>query len=902
MAPAPGTRIGQFEVLSLLGAGGMGEVHRARDLTLGREVALKFVAGAVGPERRARFEREARCLAALNHPGIAAVYGFIEDEERPVIVMELVEGDTLDRRLLRGPLPMRQALDFGRQIAEALAAAHEKGIVHRDLKPPNVKLMPDGRVKLLDFGLAKMLEAQGASPSAATLPAPSDDATKAGAVLGTAPYMSPEQARGEDLDRRTDIWSLGCVLYEALTGRRAFPGATRADAIAAILEREPDWSALPAETSPRVRDLLRRCLCKDRADRLRDAWDVRIELVEALAEYPSGPSSPAIKGPSPRRRPRKRLPWAGVAVVCLACVALGWLAAKTMGRPAPTAPTDAPSRLTIALPPGVSIPHINGPPCLALSPDGKTLVFVGDVAGGTGRTQLYVRELGSIESRPIPMTEGAGQAYFSPDGQWIAFDQEGQLKKVRLDGGTPIGVADAPTLRGASWAMDGTIVFTPRLWAGLWRVSADGGAARRLTTRDAKIYGCQRWAQVLPTGDVLFSMEPTEAQQEALVGVYSSKTGRWRVVLKGGGFARYVSSGHLLYAREGALLAAPFDLGRLEVPGPGVPVLEGVRMDPFGFLSAQFDVSSSGSLEYISGYPKILDRSLLWVDREGRATPATPDRRDFIEAALSPDGGAAAVVREEPGGESVWTLDLRSQTWTLLVRGLWTREPVWSPDGTYVGYSTPDGVGIARRDGRRAAEQLPRIWDLQMPTSWSADGRFIVFNVQRSETGHDIWIAPLSEDRRQWAYLATSAEESGGAFSPDGRWLAYASTASGRNEVYVRSFPKPGREHQVSFGGGMQPKWTRGGREIVYRSLGASPKMMAVAVELGADFRAGTPRPLFDDQYRTWLPEAPGYDVSRDGERFLMIEEPPAAAPPTQIVVIPRFLDEMKAKLRAAKK
>ena len=902
MPLSPGTRIGQFEILSFLGAGGMGEVYRARDLTLGRDVALKFVAGAVAvaPERRARFEREARCLAALSHPGIAAIYGLLEDAGRPVIAMELVEGETLDKRLRRGALPLRLALDVCRRIAEALAAAHEKGIVHRDLKPSNVTLLPDGRVKLLDFGLAKVLEAEGASSSERTVSIPADDASHAGLVVGTAPYMSPEQARGEELDRRTDIWSLGCVLYETLTGRRAFAGATRSDTIAAVLDREPNWSALAAETPPKVRDLLRRCLCKERGDRLRDAWDVRIELVEALAEFASGPSAAAAAA-SPRRRRTSRLRRTGVAVGCLACAALGWLAARTLGRPAPPASADAPARWTIALPPGVSVPRLNGPPGLALSPDGKTLVFVGDATVGAGRTQLYVRELGSIDARPIPMTEGAGQVCFSPDGKWIAFDQEGELKKLRLDGGTPTLLAEAPTLRGASWGADGAIVFSPDVWSGLWRVSDHGGAPRRLTTPDAKFYGSHRWAQVLPTGDVLFTINSGFTHADSAIAVYSPKTGRARVVLKGGGFARYVSSGHLIFAREGGLLAAPFDLERLEVTGPSAAVLEDVRMDPFGFVSAQFDVSPSGALAYVPGYPRVLDRSLLWVDRAGHATPVTPERRGYCEATLSPDGGAVAVLREEASALSAWSLDLRSQTWTLLVRGVETRGLVWSPDGTRVAHEGPDGLAMVRRDGSGGAEQITREDVLEMPTSWSADGRFVAFVAQYPETDADIWIAPLAGDRRPWAYLATSAQESGGAFSPDGRWLAYASTESGRSEVYVRSFPRPGPKRQVSFDGGMQPKWTRGGREIVYRSLGPAPKMMAVPVELGAVLRAGTPRPLFADAYRNWVAEMPGYDVSRDGERFLMIEEPPSAAPPTQIVVIPRFLDELKAKLRGAR-
>ena len=900
MALSPGTRIGHFEILSFIGAGGMGEVHRARDLTLGRDVALKFVAGAVAPERRARFEREARCLAALSHPGIAVIYGFDADAERPVIVMELVEGETLEKRLLRGPLPPRQALDVGRQIAEALAAAHEKGIVHRDLKPSNVKLAPDGRVKLLDFGLAKVLEAEGSALSAPTLSGPAEDATRAGLVLGTAPYMSPEQARGEELDRRTDIWSFGCVLYEALTGRRAFAGPTRSDSIAAVLEREPDWSPLPAETPPKVRDLLRRCLRKSKADRLRDAWDARLELIDALAEY-SSESTPVAAVAAPRRRARaRRLLALGVAGAGFAGIALGWFGARTTGRANASDPTDLPTRWTIAFPPGVAVPNVNGPPRLALSADGKTMVFVGSAGGGT---QLYVRDLDSIDVRPIPMTEGARQVSFSPDGVWVAFDQGGQLKKVRLDGGAPTPIAEAPNLRGAAWGEDGTIVFAPDSYEGLWRVSANGGVPQRLTTAQAKSPGDHRWPQFLPNGDVLFTIDTDMTLAGGRVGVLSLRTGRWRVVLEGGAGARYVSSGHLVYARDGMLLAAPFDLSRLEVTGPGVPILEDVRMDPYGEASAQFDVSSSGHLAYVPGFPRPLDRSLLWLDRDGRATAVTPDRRSFVQASLSPDGGAVATIREEPRGHSLWSLDLATQTWTQLVDGKGGYSPVWSPDGARLAYYDKEnsGIHVVSRNGRGADERLTASERFQAPTSWSPDGRLIAFSQQSRTTGHDIWILPVTGDRRPWPYLATSIEECCAAFSPDGRWIAYASNESGRYEVYVRPFPGPEPKHQVSSGGGEQPKWTRGGREIVFRAPGPPPRLMAVSVELGAAVRSGTPRPLVDDPYRKWCSEEATYDVTRDGDRLLVIEEPAGAAPPTQIVVIPGFLEELKSKLRGAR-
>jgi len=898
---SPGTRIGQFEILSFLGAGGMGEVHRARDLTLGREVALKVVAGAVAPERRARFEHEARCLAALSHPGIGAIYGLLEEAGRPVIVMELVEGETLERRLRRGPLPLRQALDVGRQIAEALAAAHEKGIVHRDLKPSNVKLAPDGRVKLLDFGLAKVLEAQGVSSNAPTLTTPSDDAARAGLPLGAAPYMSPEQARGEEIDRRTDVWSFGCVLYETLTGRRAFPGATRPDAIAAVLERDPDWSALPAETPPCVRDLLQLCLRKEKAARLRDAWDARIELVEALSDA-SSDAAPIAAGAAtrPRTRSRRLAVVAVVAVVsaCLAGVVVGWLAAGTPVRA--RASGNAPARWTIALPSGVAFPNLNSPPPLAISPDGKTIVVAGSSAG---RTQLYQRDLGSIEARPIPMTDGATQAAFSPDGQWIAFDQGGQLKKMRLEGGTPTAVAEAPALRGAAWGADGTIVFVPDAVEGLWRVSENGGVPRRLTTPYVVIGGNHRWPRFLPNGDVVFTINAGWIPADARIGILSPKTGRVRVLTEHGSAPHYVA-GHLVYGRDGMLLAAPFDVARLETTGPETPIAEDVRMDSYGGSSVQFDVSAAGRLVYVPGFPRPVDRALLWVDREGRATPVAPERRGFLGVALSPDGGVVAATRDELHGQTVWSLDLLAQTWSRIADGVGS-SPVWSPDGSRFVYSAAGGMHSVRRDGRGGGERLVGLADraITHPSSWSPDGRLLAFTYQTATTGHDIWILPFGGDRRPRPYLATSSDECCGVFSPDGRWIAYNSNESGRDEIYVRPFPGNEPKRQVSFDGGMHPKWTRGGREIVYRAPGPPPAVMAVPVELDADFRAGAPRRLFDDKYRK--PEAvelSSYDVSRDGERFLMIEEPPFAAPPRQIVVVPSALDLIKSRTRGARR
>ena len=600
MALAHGAQLGQFTIVRLIGAGGMGEVYEALDARLGRSVAIKVLPDALVhlPERMARFEREARLLASLNHPHIAAIHGIEAAEGVRFLVLELVPGETLAERLKRGPMGLGEALELFRQVAEALETAHESGVIHRDLKPSNLKVTPAGQAKVLDFGLAKMSAATEASAdeSVATLTR-GEDATRAGVVLGTPSYMSPEQARGHPVDRRADVWAFGCCLYEALAGRRAFGGASEADRLAAVLERDPDWQALPAQTPGRVRDLLRRCLQRDPQRRLRHLGDARLEIEDALAE----PAAAALALPSRRgRRWLRLLPWGLAAVLGL------WAAVASFQAFRRRTPADVPSptRFSIALPPTAPL-DLGERTALALSPNGRLLVYVANnplVRSPAGTPQLYRRAMDELEARPIPGTEGAAGPFFSSDGQWIGFVAEGALRKISVAGGPPMTVCEAsPVTRGASWAPDGTIVFAPAQANGLQRVAAAGGSPRPLTTLDTTAGELAHlWPDVLPGGTaVLFTIKTAEALDEALIAVMPlDGEEKHRVLVRGGTHARYAASGHVVYARAGALLAVPFDLERLQTTGAPFPVVEGISTDP-RFGVAHFALSASGTLAYV---------------------------------------------------------------------------------------------------------------------------------------------------------------------------------------------------------------------------------------------------------------------------------------------------------------
>jgi Tol biopolymer transport system component/tRNA A-37 threonylcarbamoyl transferase component Bud32 len=913
MPLASGTHVGPYEVVDLLGQGGMGEVYRARDRKLNRDVALKLLPGlfAHDPERLARFRREAQVLAALSHPNIATIHGLEEAESVHALVLELVEGPTLGelisaggagskgagaRPTARGGLPLAEALPIARQIVDALEEAHEHGIVHRDLKPANVKIRPDGTVKVLDFGLAK-LGADGKTSGADekdldNSPTLTVAATQLGIVLGTAAYMSPEQARGKPVDKRTDIWSFGCLLYEMLTGRRAFEGSEVTDVLARIIERDPDFAVLPAATPPAIRRLLRRSLEKDRKRRLPDMAVARLEIEEALAA-PSAETGPA---PAPAR-PR------GIAALAvgaaLLAVALAVTAALYFTRVAPQPLT---TRLDVVTPP------TGDPFSFAISPDGRRLVFVANVEG---ESRLLVRSLSDATTQPLADTGGAIYPFWSPDGQFIGFFADSKLKQVEFPGGTVRVLADAPSARGGSWSRDGVIVFAPRFNAALMRVDAAGGTPAPLAPLESG-QSSQRWPQFLPDGRRYLYFSIAEQHPER-AGVFmgSLDGGQPSRVLEADSQAVFAAPGYLLRVSQGVLLAHEFDVARGVVSDKSVAVAASVGVDATTFRAA-VSASESDVLVHRSGAG--VRRQLVWADRAGRIQSVAGGSADAWNAsgpALAPDGTRVVSTRVLQQNGDIWLLDLR-----LGIGSRLTSHPAlenfgtWSPDGRQVVFSsTRSGrldLFIRPADGS-ADEQPLFVSDSDKASQdWSSDGRFLLYSTQDAKTRADLWALPIKtpvrtgqspvtiELGKPFTVAQTEFEESQGQFSPDTRWVAYTSNETGRSEVYVRAFPDVAGKQQISRGGGVYPRWARDGRELFY--VTPNNRLMAVPISQTPDGRtpvAGAAVELFRTQLAT-----PGsntsllgstsrseYAVARDG-RFLMnvvVEE--GAASPISVVL-----------------
>jgi serine/threonine-protein kinase len=890
MTLVPGSRLGPYEITAPLGEGGMGVVYRATDPKLKREVAIKVLpeAFAADADRLARFEREAQVLAQLHHPNIASIFGLEESGGVRALVMELAEGEDLADRLRRGPLPLDEALDAARQLVDALEAAHERGIVHRDLKPANIKLTPEGKVKVLDFGLAKALDPPATANSttdplrsptlmnSATMTAA--HGTRIGVLLGTAAYMSPEQARGQAVDERADIWAFGVVLLEMLTGRAPFTGDTVSDVLAAVLTREVPWGALPARTPAGVRRLRARCLERDPRKRLRDIGDARWELSEA-------------DGPEPPHRGtgvRPALTWAAWTVAAAAAGLAAWAVAT---RPVAAPPTPQ-GHFSISLPAEAPIVTLEVPgpsqSPLAVSPDGREVVYVAPHGDGT---RLYARAMSDLTPRALPGTEGARAPFFSPDGKWVGFFADGKLRKAPLGGGTPTTLVDAPDGRGASWGPDGEIVFSPRVASGLFAVTESGGTPRPLTKLDF-VAGDDGhgWPQVLAGHRAALFTVLSWSRETVDIDLVDLGTGKRRLVLAGVDFARYVpaapgsATGHIVFVRDGTLVAAPFDPAGTTPAGPAVTVVESVRR-------AQFDISASGVLGYVPGPGAAPEYSLVSVDRAGRATPVNDQVLGYEDLHVSPDGRRVAMTIEEPGPDGtaahVWLGDLLRGTLTRLTFEGYSRDPVWAPDGESVVYGSRRGESdfglyLQRVDGRTPAE---RVWASPTPIwpdpqSFSPDGRTVVFTTKGAETSDDIWTLSLDGDRTARPWLETPATEWAGRLSPDGRFLAYNSDESGRDEVYVQPFPGPGGKWLVSQGGGINPIWSRDGRQLFYRRGG---QFLAVDLETASGFTAGKPVPLFSGRYRE---TGRDFDVSPDGSRFVMMLNPdPRTAPSFNVLL-----------------
>jgi eukaryotic-like serine/threonine-protein kinase len=875
--------VGSYRVTGRLGVGGMGEVYRAYDDRLRRDVAIKVVpqSFAADPERLARFTREARLLAALNHPNIGAIYGIEESADVRALVLELIEGDTLAERLerSRSGLPVVEALEIAKQIAAALDAAHEKGIVHRDLKPANIKISPDGIVKVLDFGLGKILLDGGNDPA-------TRNETREGLILGTPAYMSPEQARGLVVDKRSDIWSFGCVLYEMITGRQAFDGEDVADTLGRVLQREPDWRLLPDATPASLQRLVVRCLEKDRNKRLSQIAVAAFQIDETLAGITSG----AVDATSIRPRGGRTRVLAPVLALAafLSAAGLWFLSAD---RPVTSALV---TRFQIGVAPADEIGGAtNGRPTrpsFALSPDGRTLVFS---AVEKGRRGLYLRPLDQLAATLIPGTEDGVGPFFSPDGQWIGYWAAGQIRKVPLGGGPGVPIVASPQLFGISWGEGDLIVFAGSN-GGLLEVPAAGGSPTQLTTpNQERGEFSHRLPHVLPGGDaVLFTLTRSRFPRwdEAETWVHSRRSGTAKLLVSGGTDARYVASGHLLYVREGALLAVPFDLGRLEVTGGPVGVVSDIMQA--GYLAGlpndtgvmQASVSATGTLVYIPGgtHPPT-EYEVHQLDRTGRGEPLPIPPHDFRTLRISPDG-TTMVLASVGRDRGLWLYGFARGTFGRLTSAGPSLAPIWTRDGQRVAYAigtAGDTLHWTRADGRAPSELLIKSPLNLVPAAWAPGDRQLLYYAIAGGGGAAVWLKDLADSGEPRAVVGGLPLMGGVDLSPDGRWMAYHTQESGEQQVYVEAFPGPGQRIPISSNGGGSPVWRADGRELFYvrPSREGQPRnagefdvaVMAVTVSSGATLTVGQTRQLFTGRYSMNNPDR-GYDVSPDGERFLMLQ------------------------------
>ncbi len=899
MAILVGKRLGPYEILSAIGAGGMGDVYRARDARLNRTVAIKVLRTHLADklELRERFEREARTIASLNHAHICTLHDIGHQDGTDYLVMEYLEGETLTARLLKGPLPIEQVLRYAIEIAGALDMAHRQGITHRDLKPGNILLTKSG-AKLLDFGLAKLRQAAVPAESFSKRPTTDQDITAEGAIVGTLQYMAPEQLEGKEADGRTDIFAFGVVVYEMATGKKAFEGKSQASLIAKILDSDPPpISSLQPMTPPALDRVVKRCLAKDRDDRWQSANDLTQELkwiVEGGSQVSPLPVTPA-RGVSWLGRRELIL---SVGALLLGAVIAGLAVRNLKPWPAPAA--QPVTRTVINLPPGQQLAGLESGPAIALSPDGTRLAYV---ARQGGTQQVYLRAMDSLESKPIPGTEGAVNPFFSPDGQWLGFFAGGKLMRVSMSGGPALTLSDVVNPRGASWGSQGTIAFGLATNSALLEVPDAGGTPQPLTRLEKGEPG-HRWPEFLPGGKaVLFTAGANPLNfTNAQVAVQSVGTGQRRNLIQGGMYPRYAPSGHLVYAQGGSLIAVAFDPRRLLVTGTAVRVVDGVRQSPIDG-DAQYSFSATGSLVYASGGPQATQRKVVWVDRRGAEQALTAPVHAYRYPRLSPDGRRMATIIEESEA-NIWLYDLTRETLTRLTfQGDLNLLGAWTPDGKRIAFQsnkegTPN-VFWQLADGSGGMERLTTGEYRQSPNSWSPDGQLMAFIEVNPTTGYDIWVLRLN-DRKAQPFLRTPFNEGAPRFSPDGRWLAYTSDESGRPEIYVQPYPGPGGKWQISTEGGTEPVWNPNGRELFYR---IGDRMMAVDITTQPGFAAGKSRMLFEGQYVPTPVMFPNYDVTPDGQRFLMLKPTEQVqSEPNQINVVLNWFEELKQKVPTGKR
>jgi serine/threonine-protein kinase len=887
-----GESISHYKVLEKIGEGGMGEVYRATDTKLNRDVALKILPEqfASDAQRMGRFQREAEVLASLDHPNIGQIYG-IEDAEAgatKALVLQLIEGPTLAERIAQGPIPVEEALKIALQIAEGLEAAHEKGVIHRDLKPANIKVTPEGQVKILDFGLAKALEGEAPDSSLSQSPTLTNAATQAGVILGTAAYMSPEQARGKPTDRRADIWAIGIVLFEMLSGKRAFEGEDVSQTLAAVIMTEPDWSLLPSETPAPIRRLLQRCLDREPHDRLQAIGEFRIAVCRYLAD-PSDtlgrPVADAVQAP-----PQSKLPWVTAIVLGIVVAGVAGWSLK------PEAPGTV-SRFSHVLPEGQQFPTSTSS-LIAVSPDGSRMVYVAN-------RQLYVRAMDALDSIPIPGTdENPRSPFFSPDGQWIGYwtANDSLLKKIPISGGASVTLSEITSPFGTPfWGADDTIVFGQPL--AIMRVSANGGTPELMISASA---GGTAQPQILPGGSSVLFTGGLNMPFSGEAVVHSLESGENKVLFAGV-YAKYVSTGHIVYTVDDVLFAVPFDLDTMEVVGGPVPIAEGVRAGP-----PQYVVSESGSLGFVPGGAVRAERGLALVDQTGEVERLNVPPKQYLSPRLSPDGQSLLVQSVEDSENVIWVYDLTGDSAirriTFQGEGK-NHRPIWTPDSQHVTFSSDrdgpmslywmpaDGSGTAER--LTSAEEGTSHW----PGSWSPDGETLAYMIERERNlDWDIWLLSHEDQENRILYDEPGKVYIGPEFSPDGKWLTYASgEAAALSEVYLEPFPPTGARWRLSQGGGVFPVWSRNGKEILFRPTTAASLGTLKSVDVVTDPEVSwANEQILPVQNLIFVSFYRDYDTSQDGQILTVVPVQPeedGEQQSPQVVIVLNWFEELKARV-----
>jgi eukaryotic-like serine/threonine-protein kinase len=910
MALCPGTKLGRYEITGPLGAGGMGEVYRAKDTRLDRTVAIKILPAqfSSNPVRKQRFEREAKTISSLNHPHICVLHDVGHQDGIDYLVMECVEGETLAKRLEKGPLPLEQVLKFGTQIADALDKAHRSSVVHRDLKPGNIMLTPTG-AKLLDFGLAKPV---APLTSVATLTAAvtqSSPMTEQGAIVGTFQYMSPEQVEGKELDGRSDIFSLGAVLYEMVTGQKAFQGKSQLSVASAILEKEPaPINSIKPMTPPALDHAIRLCLAKDPEQRRQTAHDVFLDLDWISKEEHTHPSGSSLIPVRPTRQNimfRIAAPLAAGVVVA----GLGWMLLRR-----PVVPSRV-MRFAISLPAGEAF---GGSwwwfPSIAVSPDGSQIAYV---AHRGGASQIYLRSVGDLIAHAVPGTEGAEAPFSSPDGRWLGIDSGGTLKKIPLAGGPPITISTvrgASNFYGACWAPDDTIYFGGD--SGLLKVPATGGESKNVTTVDAKNGETEhRFPEILPGGKALLFALRTGDQpsfDDASIAALTLATGERKILVKSGTHPHYISTGHLVFLRAGVLLAVSFDPVRLETKGTAMPVIEKIIENP-RIGAGQYTVSSTGSLFYIPGGVTYGEHELVFVDKAGNVRSLTANKRPYEDLTISPDGRFIATTVEGPVTDT-WIHDIARDTETRFTFGVENRDPVWMSDGKRIAYNGfkkgKYGVFWKPLDGSGPEEPLLTSDKGVVAWFWSRDGRLLLYSESAPNVGQNFGILPMDDREHRHLLFPPQYNVDWAVFSPDGHWIAFSSDESGRQEVYVAPYPSLAPEERISAHGGLHPLWAPNGRELYYRTrasleelqqqgsggraLAERSRVMAVSIETRPEFKAGRPRMLFEGPY---FESGHDFAITPDGRGFILIRESESEFGPKEMHVVLNWFEELKQRV-----